>query len=539
MNFINNLSIKYKISIIPIIAIIGFLLYLVISYNVNNDNKKRLTRLSEVYFPVLESSNSNIMLVSQIDEIFNVAISTGELDMIDSAKENYSKVTSQLTKLQQLDPERKQAVNDVKQIFEAYFSSVLVLSTSMIDGTTDFSKVNENVQQKNELQQQAVKDFQQFRNKSLAQYSQILKDANTAASDAMMLSLMLSIVIIIILIVISFSITLMITNNLGKITATLKDIAQGEGDLTRRIEQNTKDEFGELVYWFNHFVDKLHGTIGQVVSLIIPLSEVSKQLSSVVSDTSLASREQYNIAENVVQSIEEMICTVNEVAEHAASAASAASEADEESKISQEIVNSTVISITELASETVKASKVIGQLESDSENVGKILDVIRGIADQTNLLALNAAIEAARAGEHGRGFAVVADEVRTLASRTQQSTEDIQTVIEKLQGAAHSAVLVMNDSQDKANEGVTQAEKTGQSLLQITEKVTSISDMNHQIAAATEEQSHTSINIKDSVNNMKIASDTSLTEIQKADELTQSLDEFSRQLEEIGSQFKT
>jgi methyl-accepting chemotaxis protein len=326
---------------------------------------------------------------------------------------------------------------------------------------------------------------------------------------------------------------------LNEITVSLKDIAQGEGDLTKRLVQKSDDETGQVVYWFNHFVEKLHLTIVEVVSLISPLSEVSKQLNVVISETTTATAEQCDIASHVTQSIEEMIQTVNEVAQHAASAADAASEAEIESKNSQTIVNETVTLISELAAETTNASDVITKLETDTENVGKILDVIKGVAEQTNLLALNAAIEAARAGEQGRGFAVVADEVRTLASRTQESTQEIQSVIEGLQSAARSAVSVMDESKMRANSSVGQAEKTGSSLHEITEKVTTISDMNRQIAVVTEEQAQTSKNIKENVNKMQEASNGTLSTIQEANTLTDTLDKFSKQLETISSQFRT
>lgn len=290
--------------------------------------------------------------------------------------------------------------------------------------------------------------------------------------------------------------------------------------------------------WFNHFMDKLQSTIGEVVSLINPLANVAQQLEKAVSKTSQASQEQVDIADSVTISIDEMILTVNDVARHAATAATAASDTDTESKAGQLVVNETVVSINELAGEITKAAGVITTLESDTDNVGKILDVIRGIAEQTNLLALNAAIEAARAGEQGRGFAVVADEVRTLASRTQESTQEIQLVIEQLQNAARSAVTVMNESQSRANKSVTQAEQTGNALRAITKQVTSINDMNNQIAVATEEQSQTSISIKNNVSQMKGASDISVASIQQANELTQSLNEFSKQLDAIGQQFK-
>ena len=539
MNLIKNLSVKYKILIIPLIAIIGFLLYLAINYSVNNDNKARLESIVTTYFPSLVLADTNIVEVAKIDEMLNTAISIGEMELAESAEKVYEKVLSRLDELEVLDASRLEEIGSIRTLFSRYFEKTNSLSVSMIDGSADFSAIGKEVEIKNSLQEKVTSGFQQFHSKSMDQYSQILADAGSSADNAITLGIMIAAAVIIILLIISISIANVITGSLNEITVSLKDIAQGEGDLTKRLVQKSDDETGQVVYWFNHFVEKLHQTIGEVVSLISPLSEVSKQLNVVISQTTTATGEQCDMASQVTQSIEEMIQTVDEVAHHAASAAEAASEAETESKNSQTIVNETVKLISELATETMNASDVITKLESDTENVGEILDVIRGVAEQTNLLALNAAIEAARAGEHGRGFAVVADEVRTLASRTQQSTQEIQAVIEGLQGAARSAVSVMDASKVRATSSVGQAEKTGSSLHEITEKVTTISDMNRQIAVVTEEQAQTSKSIKENVNRMQEASNGTLNTIREANTLTDTLDKFSKQLETISNQFKT
>lgn len=538
MQWVKNLSIKFKILVIPSVAIAGFLLYLGINYSVSKENEERLQSISNVYFPVLEKSTSNIVLLTRIDELLNVAISNGETEMVDDASDTLQSILQAFDEMARLEPVRRDEISDIQQALNQYFDNANALTLSMIDESVDFGQINSLVSTKNGLQQDALQKIQRYHENSLKKFTGTLDDSYTSTKNAITFGLLIGTVVIVVLLTISASIVFMITGNLSAITASLKDIAQGEGDLTRRIEQKTQDETGELVYWFNHFVEKIHSTMGDVISVIKPLTDVSQELSSVVSKSSSASGEQFSLAEHVTRSIDEMIVTVNEVARHASDAATSASEADSESKAGQTIVNNTVTSIGELALEVTKASEVITQLESDTDNVGKILDVIKGIAEQTNLLALNAAIEAARAGEQGRGFAVVADEVRTLASRTQESTQEIQGVIEQLQNAARSAVTVMKNSQSRANDSVSQAEQTGVSLQDITEKVTSISDMNHQIAAATEEQSQTSKAIKENVNAMQSASEASNSAILQANDLTQSLDDISRQLEAVGGQFK-
>ncbi|MCW8827094.1 MAG: methyl-accepting chemotaxis protein, partial [Gammaproteobacteria bacterium] len=202
------------------------------------------------------------------------------------------------------------------------------------------------------------------------------------------------------------------------------------------------------------------------------------------------------------------------------------------------IVRQTVSSIGQLASEIENASAVIHQLESHSENIGGVLDVIKNIAEQTNLLALNAAIEAARAGEQGRGFAVVADEVRTLAGRTQQSTEEIQVMIEQLQSAAVDAVQVMNGGNERANECVVQASEAGDALSRITSAVAHINDLNRQISERVNEQEGMTEEVDDSIVNIKQTSFTSVTKAKEAISESEALVRLTDQLKEAVNQFK-
>ena len=280
-----------------------------------------------------------------------------------------------------------------------------------------------------------------------------------------------------------------ITRPLNRTVSAMDDIAEGEGDLTRRLDESGKDEIGDLSRAFNHFVERVHDMVRHISGSTGQLGSAAEEMSSITAQSTEGIERQRTETDQVATAMNEMTATVQEVARHAAEAAASAKSADEESRHGLQIVMDNINAINSLSGKINEASDVITHLEQDSENIGTVLDVIRGIAEQTNLLALNAAIEAARAGEQGRGFAVVADEVRTLASRTQQSTEEINEIIQKLQHDAHEAVLAMEESRTQADKGVTQAESAGQTLKEITASITNINDMNMQIASASEEQS--------------------------------------------------
>jgi methyl-accepting chemotaxis protein len=268
------------------------------------------------------------------------------------------------------------------------------------------------------------------------------------------------------------------------------------------------------------------------------LASAAEEMSAIMEETHRGTQQQQSETSQVVTAMNQMTATVQEVARHATEAAAAANNADQASIEGKQVVINTMKAIEDLSSEVHSAASVIGQLEKDSENIGAVLDVIKGIAEQTNLLALNAAIEAARAGEQGRGFAVVADEVRTLASRTQQSTQEIQEMIEKLQAGAQSAVKVMDDSRSRAEDSVSQAAQAGTSLEAITRAVSQITDMNTQIATAAEQQSSVAEEINRNVVNISDIVDRTAEGAQQTSTASEELANLAGQLQQLVNQFK-
>lgn len=344
--------------------------------------------------------------------------------------------------------------------------------------------------------------------------------------------------IVLAILAIFFSLRL-IARPLGVVADSLKAISEGEGDLNSSLDATSEDEIGDIALGFNRFVEKIRETITEVTGSSVKISTAAEEMSVTTDHATKNASDQKSEIDHVTLAMKEMTATVAEVAKSASNAAESANQAQEHADNGLAVVGKTMSVITKLAEDVESASTVIRELESDSYQIGTVLDVIRSIAEQTNLLALNAAIEAARAGEHGRGFAVVADEVRTLASRTQVATEEINSMIERLQKNTKQAVDVMNQGQLQAVSGVEQVSKANDALNQITSSVTIISDMNIYIASATEEQNIVVDNINLNIVNINELADQSVDSSQQIAAAGSDLAELAGRLQQLVGQFKT
>ncbi|TMM45386.1 methyl-accepting chemotaxis protein [Colwellia ponticola] len=366
----------------------------------------------------------------------------------------------------------------------------------------------------------------------------IRTEIDAGVKKAMYLIGTVGIFLIVLVIFISLYTSARITRPLRDTALALNDISQGEGDLTRRLTIYSEDEVGQVSKGFNLFVEKIQQLVLEIKTGIIDLSSSSKQMDTVVTSTNSNVENQRQETTLAATAVHEMAAATQEIATNAENAATSAQEADTEAMTGQRIVEETITAISSLFDSINGAAEVVNQLSTDTVEIGNVLNVIKAIADQTNLLALNAAIEAARAGEQGRGFAVVADEVRALASRTQQSTEEIQKMIERLQQGANQAVNVMESSRKQGEDTVRMAASASESLITITTSVSTITDMNTQIATAAEEQTTVADEISKNVQQIAdIAEDSSQRAVELAN-TTEELIQLEKRLSQIVDQFK-
>ncbi|MCB4795680.1 methyl-accepting chemotaxis protein [Pseudomonas sp. NP21570] len=488
---LKNLSLTAKLSLVPAVALVGLVLYVVYTSLQLSATDSRLVLLETRSYPTLEKADAVIFQFSRVPALLNNAVAAGEPGILDEAREVLQQIDSQQQALASLLSEQRQqhqALSDWRKAVRDYADNALAASTKLIDGSASFDDLRPSLDRMASDLAHAQKLGSDFRAQAYDDFQQTLVQTREANAATTRLGIILSLVLVVLVSLGAWLVIRSVMVNIRGVITSLQSIARGDGDLTQRVNVESNDEIGAMIELFNSFLDKLQRTIRQIIEAANPLGQVSKELYKLTQGSEENAKSQQHHTDSITRDILTMTGSIQEVAQRSQQASDEANSAARQAATAREHVGSLSTGISDLGDSVMGAVKAMEQLEEETQEVGSVLTVIRSIAEQTNLLALNAAIEAARAGEQGRGFAVVADEVRNLAQKTAASTAEIQQIIQRLQNSANTVLNVMTSNGEKSRASIERSIEATQLLEAIAGTVNQIDELNAGIAQFTQEQ---------------------------------------------------
>jgi len=502
---------------------------------------QNLNKVQTDYYPSLELAITNNNLLLQFDQHIQTAVMLAEEEYIESALEIINHIGGNLKQLARVSKLHK---NEVNQLNDALLElGVKSTDTALlfIDGETDVADLSKLAQANTLSFNTLVSNSKELKKQLETEFEQIitntLEEASFAKQDFFIFNI-ISLIVLMIAGLYAWRTSSEMSKNLDKVSASLQGFAEGDGDLSIRIDYQGKDELAGLVNWFNLFVERLQLSMQQTANNIDELANITQQLDQNSQRNLNSSKKQSQTVADTSTVVNEMVEAIRLITDNAISASQETTAANKSAQNGSEIIENTILSIKTLATEVENSAEVVNQLVSFTSKVGGTVNIIGEIAEQTNLLALNAAIEAARAGEQGRGFAVVADEVRNLASRTQSSTADIKEMLNDLNKISHTASSAMNRGVEQAHKGVSESYNAVEALASITTKVSAINLINERIAESAEQQRSASKHIEKSINSIaKNASDVRLN-ANELDNISDSIQQLNGAFQTLTKQFR-
>jgi methyl-accepting chemotaxis protein len=531
----STLIARFKI-LSAILATVVILQGAIVLYNSGATNVS-IEAMAEQHLPNLNDAHELKYSVAQVQQWLQDIAATRGLDGLDDGfdtAEEYAQTFYTLAeRLARNDPSNAKTYRDLIPTFEAFYSTGKTMAQAYVDRGP--SGGNPMMGEFDEVAEAMTQDVESMLNR-IINTSRTTANEQESLSKSTVWSVAIGSLLVLGGVIILF---LTISSSLRFLPTLIEEMDKiAAGDLTSNIHAEREDEFGQLASSMKAMQQKLQGMISKISDMTNQLSATSEEMSATMSVSSQNIRTQQSETDQMATAMMQMTQSVMEVARNVAETATAVNSTRSETEHGKQVVDQTLDGIRSLSHQIDNTANVISKVGQDSENISTVLDVIKSIAEQTNLLALNAAIEAARAGEQGRGFAVVADEVRTLAGRTQDSTQEINAIIEQLQHGARQAAQSMNDSREQTTHVVQQATQAGESLGVIADSITQIDSMSSMIAAATEEQNAVAENMQASVSQINQSIHGSATSAEQTAVAANELARMATTLQSMMQQFR-